>query len=117
LLRAVQPLQGIAVGAAAHHERRDGSGYPWRWPAARIPRAGQWLAVADVFDALVAARPYKPPWGPDAAVRVLRDGAGRAFDPEAVEALAQWVRNGGPDRLPAAAGPVGGRGIGAGDEA
>jgi putative two-component system response regulator len=71
--------------ALAHHERWDGSGYPHGLQGASIPQAGRIVAIADVFDALTSARPYKKPWPVDDAVAYVRDNSGRHFDPELVE--------------------------------
>ena len=53
-------LQAAATIALTHHEKYDGSGYPHGLAAAQIPLYGRIVAVADVFDALTSARPYKP---------------------------------------------------------
>jgi HD-GYP domain-containing protein (c-di-GMP phosphodiesterase class II) len=55
-----------------HHEMRDGSGYPIGLTAERISIEGQILAVADIFDALTTARPYKEPWPIERAIAELR---------------------------------------------
>lgn len=70
--------------AWTHHEKWDGSGYPRGLAGEAIPQAGRICAVADVFDALLSARPYKQPWSFDAAVAHLRDAAGTHFDPQVV---------------------------------
>ena len=71
--------------ALTHHERWDGSGYPQGLRGEEIPVAGRITAIIDVYDALTSARPYKAPFPPEAAVAVIRDGAGGQFDPELVE--------------------------------
>ncbi len=71
--------------AWTHHEKWDGSGYPRGLAGDAIPEAGRICAVADVFDALLSARPYKRPWTFDAAAGFLRDGAGAHFDPRVVD--------------------------------
>jgi putative two-component system response regulator len=71
--------------AWTHHEKWDGGGYPRGLAGEAIPQAGRICAVADVFDALLSARPYKRPWTFDAAVAFMRDGAGTHFDPRVVE--------------------------------
>lgn len=86
--------QLIAVGAEialSHHEKWDGSGYPNRLAGEAIPLSGRIVAVADVFDALTSARPYKQPWTVEAARQFLIDGRGSHFDPACVDAfLAAW---------------------------
>lgn len=71
--------------ALSHHERWDGKGYPLGLQGEAIPLEGRIVAVADVFDALTNARPYKPAWPVDAAVAQLRKEAGHHFDPRVVE--------------------------------
>jgi putative two-component system response regulator len=71
--------------ARTHHERWDGCGYPAGLAGDAIPLAGRITALADVFDALTHQRPYKDAWPIDAAVAEIRLGAGRHFDPAAVE--------------------------------
>lgn len=67
-----------------HHERMDGSGYPRGVEGADIHPFARLAAVADVYDAITSARPYKEAAPPHAGVRVISDGEGRAFDPEVV---------------------------------
>ncbi len=71
----------------AHHERWDGTGYPRGLAGEAIPLPGRIVAVADVFDALTHARPYKRPWPVDEALAEIARQAGRQFDPRAVAAL------------------------------
>jgi len=80
-------LQAGAVIAISHHERYDGGGYPHGLAGEAIPLYGRIIAVADVFDALTNARPYKPAWPLERAVEFLRSQKGTHFDPACVEAL------------------------------
>ena len=73
--------------ALSHHERWDGSGYPYGLSGENIPLVGQITAVADVFDALTHERPYKPAWSIDAAVAEIAKNAGVHFDPKVVDAF------------------------------
>lgn len=75
--------------ALTHHEKFDGSGYPSGLAGETIPLAGRIVAVADVFDALTSARPYKPSWPLDKAIALLRSGRGKHFQPDCVDALLQ----------------------------
>lgn len=72
--------------ALFHHERWDGTGYAGVAGEA-IPLSGRIVAVADVLDALVHARPYKQAWPLERAVEEIRSQSGRQFDPQVVEAL------------------------------
>jgi len=70
-----------------HHERLDGSGYPFGLKGRAIPWAARIFAVADVWDALVSPRPYKPAWDPEDARVEMLNYAGRILDGDAVEVL------------------------------
>lgn len=77
--------------ALTHHEKFDGSGYPNHLKGQDIPLMGRIVAVADVFDALTSARPYKAAWTVERARQLLIDNSGSHFDPACVEAfLAEW---------------------------
>ena len=97
LLSRVAPLRRVASIAAAHHERLDGSGYPHGLSGDDLELPARLLAVADVYEAITAARPYRAPLRPAAASAHLRDEAraGR-LDEDCVEALvaSQPVRHG-----------------------
>jgi putative two-component system response regulator len=82
-----QLMQMAASIAIAHHEKFDGSGYPAGLVGEAIPLVGRIVAVADVFDALTSARPYKDAWPVERALQLLRDGAGSHFDPACVAAF------------------------------
>lgn len=74
-----------AVMALTHHERWDGGGYPNRLAGEAIPIEGRIVALADVFDALMSARIYKPPYSFDETCSIIRESAGTHFDPRLVE--------------------------------
>lgn len=76
-----------ATVALRHHERWDGSGYPDGLRGTEIPLVARIVAVADVFDALISERTYKPAWSHDDAVAYVRENSGTLFDPACVEAL------------------------------
>lgn len=79
--------------ALSHHEKWDGSGYPLALTARAIPESGRIVAVADVFDALTSARPYKAAWEVDRAVDFIRQQSGQHFDPAVVEILCNSIDN------------------------
>jgi putative nucleotidyltransferase with HDIG domain len=69
-----------------HHERYDGQGYPNRVEGRRLPLLAQIIPVADAFDAMTSARPYRGPMSVADAAGVLRRGAGTQWNPAVVEA-------------------------------
>ncbi len=71
--------------AGAHHEKWDGSGYPAGLKGQDIPLLGRLMAIADVYDALTSARPYKNPMTPEDSAKIIINGAGSHFDPALVE--------------------------------
>lgn len=73
--------------ALFHHERYDGSGYPYGLKGEDIPLMARIVAVVDVFDALVSKRCYKDAFTFEDAIAILRKGKGKHFDPKCVEAF------------------------------
>ena len=73
--------------ALSHHERWDGTGYPRRLAGRAIPLAGRLMAIADVYDALISRRVYKPALTHDAAIAIMREESGRHFDPEILSCM------------------------------
>jgi PAS domain S-box-containing protein len=69
---------------AYHHERWDGSGYPWGLRGEAIPLAARIFAVADAFDAITSHRPYRRARCVATAVREIERGSGSQFDPRVV---------------------------------
>jgi putative two-component system response regulator len=84
---AAPTLKVAAEIAHTHHEKYDGSGYPRGLAGEDIPLFGRIVAVADVFDALTSARPYKPAWEFDRAWDFLAANRGSHFDPRCVDAF------------------------------
>jgi PAS domain S-box-containing protein len=80
-------LRLAATIALTHHERYDGAGYPRGLTATEIPLEGRITAVADVFDALLSDRCYRPAMSMDETVKIIEQGRGTHFDPEIVDAL------------------------------
>ncbi|WP_299437400.1 two-component system response regulator [uncultured Rhodospira sp.] len=73
--------------AGGHHEKWDGSGYPRGLAGEDIPVAARIMALADVYDALICKRVYKPAFPHAKAMEIIRDGRGTHFDPAVVDAL------------------------------
>ncbi len=80
-------LRAGATIALTHHEKFDGSGYPYGTKGEDIPLAGRITALVDVFDALTSKRPYKEAWPMSEALDRIKQDAGKHFDPRLVEAF------------------------------
>ncbi|MEO5378276.1 MAG: DUF3369 domain-containing protein [Magnetococcus sp. DMHC-6] len=77
-------IRQITLG---HHERWDGTGYPQGLMGEEIPLAARIVGVADVFDALISPRPYKPAWNLTDTLAEIQAKKGQHFDPKVVDAL------------------------------
>ena len=77
-------LKCASTIALTHHEKWDGSGYPRGLSGDNIPVEGRLMAIADVYDALVSKRVYKPPFPHSQAVAIILEGKGKHFDPDMV---------------------------------
>ncbi|MEF2144733.1 MAG: HD domain-containing phosphohydrolase [Desulfovibrionaceae bacterium] len=75
-------FQAAETIALTHHERWDGTGYPYGLAGEEIPLYGRICAIADVFDAMTSDRPYKSAWPPALARDVISQEFGRHFDPQ-----------------------------------
>lgn len=73
--------------AYGHHEHWDGSGYPQGLAGDQIPLSARLMAVADVYDALISRRVYKPAFSHEQAMGMIAEGRGTHFDPDVVDAL------------------------------
>ncbi len=70
-----------------HHEKWDGSGYPFGLKGSNIPLPARIMAVADVYDALISERVYKKAMPPEDALQIIYSERGRHFDPEIVDII------------------------------
>jgi HD-GYP domain-containing protein (c-di-GMP phosphodiesterase class II) len=91
ILERVSAFRDLALIAAAHHERLDGSGYFKGLGAERLDLSSRILAVADVAEALSAARPYRDALPADEVLAIMRRDAGHALDAEAFAALEELL--------------------------
>ncbi len=91
LLAHVSALDLARPIVLAHHERYDGTGYPRGLRGMEIPLAAQIVSVADAYDAMTSARPYRASLSPADAVRELRAAAGTQFNPAVVEAFVATI--------------------------
>lgn len=74
--------------ASTHHEKWDGTGYPLGLAGEDIPLSGRIMAVADVYDALISRRCYKPPFPHNESMEIMRKSRGTMFDPAVFDAFA-----------------------------
>jgi putative two-component system response regulator len=80
-------LKLARLAALSHHEKWDGTGYPYKLVGMEIPLIGRVAAIADVFDALTHKRPYKEAWETDRAVEYIKNSSGTHFEPKMVDAF------------------------------
>ncbi|HVC56210.1 MAG TPA: two-component system response regulator [Stellaceae bacterium] len=73
--------------ALSHQEKWDGSGYPQARRGEDIPLSARLMAVADVYDALISRRVYKPPFSHEKSIAIMREGRGSHFDPDILDAF------------------------------
>jgi HD-GYP domain-containing protein (c-di-GMP phosphodiesterase class II) len=99
LLAPVEFGMPVAEVVLQHHERLDGSGYPRGLAGDQLLPAARLLAVADVVEAMVSHRPYRPALDPQLAVEEIRTGAGHLYDPEAVRVCCELIEDGGLEVL------------------
>jgi putative two-component system response regulator len=85
--RSVDFLDMARQIARFHHEKWDGSGYPEGLKGNDIPIAARLMALADVFDALISHRVYKPPMPLEQARDIIAGERGRHFDPDVIDAF------------------------------
>lgn len=95
-LQAIQAQLGdddfLALAAEIayfHHERWDGTGYPFQKAEQTIPLSARIVALADVYDALTSKRPYKDAMSHDKARTIILDGRASHFDPAVVDAFVE----------------------------
>jgi HD-GYP domain-containing protein (c-di-GMP phosphodiesterase class II) len=87
LLAHILDQADVLAIVRSHHERWDGGGYPDGKRGDEIPLAARIVAVADAFQAMIEARPYRSPRTRVAALEEITSESGRQFDPSCVEAL------------------------------
>ncbi len=100
ILARVPAFRDIADVAASHHEKLDGSGYHRGRAGFDLSPASRALAVADIYEALTALRPYRAPMPPEAAVALIRADAGTKLCAEACDALEAAIERAPAWRIP-----------------
>jgi len=106
ILNRVPVFRGFAEMAASHHERLDGTGYHRGISADRFPVLTRELVVADMAEALSAARPYRDPLPWEEVFAILEEDAGSAICGKSVEGLKAFLARAGEDPLGRAEGPA-----------
>ena len=85
ILKDLTLLPNASIGAVSHHERYDGTGYPYGLKGKQIPLEARIIGIADAFDAMNSSRVYRPRITPKKIMQELRDGRGSQFDPELLD--------------------------------
>lgn len=92
ILGRVSAFAPFARQAATHHEKLDGSGYPWKLTGDDLDRPSRALVVADIYEALTATRPYRAGLSADTALAILEKERGTTLDADAIDALSACAR-------------------------
>lgn len=87
ILSGLKQLDDILPVVLYHHESWDGNGYPHKLAGEAIPPLARIVAVADAYDAMASNRPYRNRMPNDKIDEIIRNGAGRQWDPQVVEAF------------------------------
>ncbi|MCE7875206.1 HD domain-containing protein [bacterium CPR1] len=91
IVRPIASLRHLCPTIRGHHERWDGKGYPDGLKGTQIPLAARIIAVADVFDALISPRPYKPGMPLEKVRSIMLEGRGTHFDPMLLDAFMRVI--------------------------
>ncbi len=91
ILEPIGTYEKVIPIVLQHHERFDGSGYPFGLAGAEIDFGARILAVADVYDSLFNDRPYRAGWSQPEVIKYIRDQAGIQFDPAVVQAFLEVI--------------------------
>ncbi len=92
ILKRIDGLEDVARWTANHHEKLDGSGYPFRRTAGALDRESRIIIIADIFQALAQNRPYRVAQAPGKIINILKKGADRGqLDGEVVNFVAEQM--------------------------
>jgi putative nucleotidyltransferase with HDIG domain len=92
ILSRIEAFRAFAWTASIHHEKLDGSGYPWGLRDEELDLSARVLVVADIYEALTAGRPYRPGLTTAAALEIIDRDRGTKLCATVIEALRGWVR-------------------------
>jgi putative nucleotidyltransferase with HDIG domain len=88
-----ESLSNVPMFAEAHHEKLDGSGYPYGLKGDEIPLGARIIAVADIFEALTAKRHYRESLPTEIALEIIRKDVDNHYDPEVFAALESFLKD------------------------
>lgn len=92
ILKDIDSIPDIVLGAKYHHERYDGKGYPDGLKGDEIPLVARIIGLADAFDAMTSTRVYRPSLTKEVVLEQLEKGRGTQFDPDCVDAFIDYAR-------------------------
>lgn len=93
IIQKASHFQSVLPAVLHHHERFDGTGYPYGLSGKDIPLEARIIAVVDAYQSMTSARPHRPPMTPGEAQMELTKLAGKQFDPEIVEAFIKVIND------------------------
>ncbi|NMB55599.1 MAG: HD domain-containing protein [Leptolinea sp.] len=91
LLKSINYLRSALDIPHLHHEKWDGSGYPYGLSREQIPLSARLFAIVDVFDALTSDRPYRKAWTKEEAIEYIKGQRGKHFDPHIVDVFLSYT--------------------------
>ncbi len=91
LLKSIEYLQPALDIPHLHHEKWDGTGYPYGLAGRNIPLSARLFAIVDVYDALTSDRPYRKAWTKEVTIAFLKEQKGIHFDPQVVEIFMEYL--------------------------
>ena len=93
IIQTVHTLKNVIPLILFHHERYDGTGYLKGLKGKEIPIGARIIGIADVYQALCSDRPYRKAYSKKEALEIIKDGAGKQFDPVIVEIFLKVAQN------------------------
>ncbi len=91
MLKSIDFLKQALEIPHLHHEKWDGTGYPYGIKGEKIPLTARLFAIVDVYDALTSDRPYRSAWTKQKALGYIQEESGKHFDPEVVKVFMEYV--------------------------
>src|SRR5574344_1880514 len=93
ILEDIKQLKDVVEIIKYHHEKYDGSGYPYGIKGEEIPLCSRIIAVADAYDSMVSNRSYRGCLTHEQAIKIIKEQSGKQFDPEVVKAFVSKIDN------------------------